>query len=274
MAYQSAAGDLNCWTGLADVTTASITWRRKATYSFSNLVPVEPAIAINDDGWVVAVDRFTPPGLSDTSLEWRLESRVGRLQNDGRILWFSAEVLDYGRQPSLRFDGDQVTEVHSTADGARRRQVRGALDRQRRKVRWRSPAPTQRQPFPRDTATLGNRQLGCSADAGGWIGCAFDNGPQQPARFRQLAFVEYQQGEDPASFRDALFFAAPASDKTAIQTARVAGLVARAWGFSDEDLPEPNPPQSPDPAAENMPATDDPTEPGYQIYMSGQDVAA
>ena len=271
LAYRSTAGDLNCWTGRAEAGGAGLAWRRKATYGFSGLGRFEPVIAINDDRWIVAVDRFkAPPGFPDPSLE----CRVGRLQDSGRITWFSADTLTAGMTPSLEFEGDDVTEIHFMSDGQRRQQVRGKLNRQKRKIEWQAARATQAPPFPRETVAWQSQRLRCAVDAAGWIGCAFDEGALQPARFRQLAFIEVQKGESPDAFIDALFFAAPANERAAIGEARSRGLVARGWGFDAGNLPSPpNPPSPPDPLAENLPATDGPAAPGYQTYMSGPDVA-
>jgi len=116
--------------------------------------------------------------------------------------------------------------------------------------------------------------LQSSVAAAGWIGCTIDGGALQPARFRQVAFVELQKGENSGAFVDPLFFGAPANEKAAIVEARGRGLIARAWGFDSGNLPNPpNPANPPDPLTENLPATDKPDAPGYQTYLSGPDVA-
>ena len=62
VAYQSTAGDLNCWTGTITA-PRDVTWRRKTTYALSNLGLSRPAIAISADGWLVAVHQFHRPGI-------------------------------------------------------------------------------------------------------------------------------------------------------------------------------------------------------------------
>jgi hypothetical protein len=89
-----------------------------------------------------------------------------------------------------------------------------------------------------------------------------------PVRFRQLAFVEEQKGDDRGVIRDALFFAADAKDEAAVAEARSRGLVARAWGYEESDRPTP-----PSPPPENMPATDTPQAAWYQAFMTGPEVA-
>jgi hypothetical protein len=265
LAYRSPAGELNCWSGQADALAGSIAWSRKTTYATSNLRLFDPAVAINDDGWVVAVHSFGPPV---NFLSPVLESKVGRLQDDGRIRWLSSGVFAQGIGASLEIDGDDVREIHTLSDGRRRQQVRGTLNRQARKIEWKQPRPTQALPFARDVVNWQTRRVRCAIDAAGWIGSAFDLTPLQPARFRQLAFVELQSSDDPAILRDALFFGADAKNKPALAQARNQGLVARAWGFASGDQTSP-----PTPPQENMPATDGPDEIFYQTYMTGPDVA-
>lgn len=264
LAYVSTAGDLNCWTGTASRTGPRIDWRRKNTYGFGGLGLRQPAIVMDDEGWVVAAHAYGPPLGFQGPL---LASRVGRLQDDGRIAWYGSDVFAQGRAPSLGFLGGEVLEVHTMWDGRRRQRVRGVLDRRRRKVEWQSPRATRAQPFARDGAAWEGREVVCGVDAAGAIrsGCA----PHlHPVRFRQLAFVEEQEGDDPHVLRDALFFAANAKDAAAIAEARTRGLVARAWGYEEGDRPRP-----PSPPPENMPATDTPRAAWYEAYMTGPEVA-
>jgi hypothetical protein len=266
LAYRSSAGDLNCWIGVASAATANVSWQRKATYAIGQVGLQQPALGINDDGWIVAVHRFGPLAHSFGPL---LESVVGRLQDDGRIAWFGARTFARGTAPSLQMRGDDVREIHTMTDGQRREQIVGRLNRRKRRVDWQSPAETQAQPFPRDVARFGAHEVRCSSNAGAAIVCSVDGGAAHPLRFHQVAFVEMQKGDDgEPAFGDALFFAADAKNKTAIAQARLRGLVARAWGFDDGDQTNP-----PTPPQENSPATDDPEEPWYGAYMTGADVA-
>src|SRR5262249_23927731 len=59
--YRSTAGDINCWTGRAQ--QATIDWLRKSNYASSDLGLSQPAVAVNDDGWIVSVHRFSRPNL-------------------------------------------------------------------------------------------------------------------------------------------------------------------------------------------------------------------
>jgi hypothetical protein len=256
----STIGDVNCWSGKADAAAGVVRWKRKFSYGLSNLGLSEAAVAVTDGGWVVTVHRFSRPNLPD-----RLESRVGRIQddpgNEGRITWFSSQIMASGISPSIQIAGDEVIEIHATSDGQGRQQVRGRLNRQSKKVEWQKARATQSPLFERDTADWQGHRIRCGADPGGWLGTAFDADALRPVRFRQVVFVELQKGEDPAAMRDALFFAADAKNEAAIAQARNQGFVARAWGFEDGDQTKP--------WIENMPATDTPGDPWYQMYMQG-----
>src|SRR5262249_53202593 len=169
-----------------------------------------------------------------------------------------------GVAPSVAIVGDDVQEVHTTADGQRRQQVRGTLDRRGRKIEWQAARATQAAALPRDVADWESHTLRSARDDEGAVGCSFDGGVLTAARYPQVAFVELQKGEDPGTLRDALFFAADAKATEAIAEARTRGLVGRAWAFDDGDQTGP-----PTPPQENMPATDTPNEPFYAAYMAG-----
>ena len=259
LAYQSTAGDLNCWVGTA--TPAGIEWQRKATYGLGLMGLEQPAIALNEDGWIVAVHRLErgEPAFPV------LESRVGRIGDDGRIKWFASQFYANGHRPSLQIDGNELREIHVTQDGTKRQQVLGTLNRQGRKIDWRPARTTTAAPFVRGVARWRGGELRCSADADGVIQCGPGQGPSRPVRFSQLAFVEEQKPGETAVLRDARFFAATAEDRNAIVEARGRGLVVRAWGFGASN-------QAPAPP-ENLPATDTPEADWYATYMAGPDVA-
>ena len=264
VAYRSSAGDLNCWTGTLVGGPPSVTWRRKITYGFSDLGLSQPVIALNDAGWLVAVHRFKAPGFQGPLLE----SRLGRIQEDQRIQWFGAEVFAQGSSPSLQIDGDAIREIHIMWDGERRQQVLGSLNRQRRKIEWRSPRATQAEPLPRNVADWQGERIRCGVASGSVIGWGAGSRPLQPIRFRQVLFVEEQKGDDPAAIRDGLFYAADAKDPSSVADARNRGLVGRAWGFEEADQTQP-----PTPPQENMPATDSPQAIWYRKYTTGPEVA-
>ena len=213
-------GDIRFWTGSADGNAARVIWSRKGTYAVSAYTTSEPAVAINEDGWVVSVYRVGP----DTG-----ECRVGKLNPETRrINWFSSSSVTSGKQPSLEMVGDQIREIHSAPSGLGRRLMTGVLDRQKRKVVWKNPRPTEAAAFPRDRVEWNTHNIRCSIDGGGLVVCSF-NGSARRVAFRQVAFVERQKGDDPAFFTTAVFFAADAGSKKEIAQARNTGFVARTW---------------------------------------------
>lgn len=264
LAYCSTdAGDLRVWTGRFDAAAGSVGWLRRLTYSPEDPPAASPAIGITDGGWIVLCYRYAVPGFAD-----QLASHVGRFQDeanaDGRIAWFGRrQPFAAGSAPSLEITGDDIVEMH-TAPSGRRERVLGTLDRAKKKIKWQKPKGTTAKAFPINVAARPAGDLTAGADANGWIGTGFNGGPLQPVRFRQVLFVEVQGGEDPAPFRDALFFAANAKDQAQIAAARATGMTARAWAFENGDQTNP--------WVENMPSTNTPSDQWYRGYVQGPDV--
>ena len=256
LVYRSTAGDLHCFVG-AIGPAGAIAWQTKTVYCYSRLPLLEPAVGLNDDGWIVAVHRFVPPeGFIGGT---RLESIVGRIATDRRTTWAGRAILAIGGAPRLRLDGTDLVEWHLESGGPRR--VKGVLDTQRGHVEWAGPQPSGAVPPPADSAAFGGRTYRCATDAAGAILC----GPQDalaPVRFRQLAFVEEQKGDDRGTIRDALFFAADAKDRAALAAAAARGQVVRAWGVESVDVPCPA----------RIAATDDPRAAWYETYTTGTGV--
>ncbi len=257
LAYRSPFGELNYWTGTVD---GAVVWRRKGSLAVSDIDLAEPAVGMNDDGWVVAVYRFGPRA-GDQAHGLKLGCKVGKLQADGRVAWSKMQVVADGMTPSLKVSGDDIELIHSAVDGTGHQRLAGTIDRSKRAITWaKGPKNTVRPLFPRDEASSAANQIRASSDALGSIGCDIDRGVWEPVRFQQAVFVERQQGEDPKDFRDALFFAAGASNRADIAQAKREGLVTRAWGFSELDQPATSP-------QENFPATDTPHDAWYQEYF-------
>jgi len=257
LSYRTLAGELNYWTGV--VQDGAVAWRRKNVLAVTDVDVAEPAIRINDDGWVVAAYRFGPRRQTHGLM---LANKLGRLQGDGRVKWFDAQVLGAGRTPSLEIDGDNIELIYKAETGAKRLFVTGVIDRTSRKIKWKKPKDTQRALFPRDVAERDAHQVRVSVDDLGAVQSSVGRRPSSPVRFRQVLFVERQGGEDPSAFRDAPFFGAGAANQQEIGDARRLGLVARAWGFGEVDKTQP--PTSPQ---ENFPATDTPHTVWYQNYV-------
>lgn len=258
LAYRSTAGDINCWTGRATEGDESIEWLRKNPLAASDIDLAQPAIRINDAGWVVAVYRFGPRAQPRHGL--MLASKLGKLQEDGRIKWHDFQQLGDGTSPSLRMDGNDIELVFGATSGNTRQVRTGVVEG--RKIKWHNARSSTRQPFRTETAAWGARTVAASVDSRGAIHCAINAFVPRPARFQQLVFVERQKGEDPAIFRDAPFFGAGAANRDDVAKARAEGLVARAWGFAELDkTAAPGSPQ------ENFPATDTPLDDWYQEYV-------
>lgn len=260
IAYRSTGGDMRYWSGKAKVKSKVVEWERKGTYAFSPYTVSEPAIAMADDGWIVSVHRIGPrPGEQGPAL---LESKVGELQDDGRIIWYAGASFSEGMQPSVELaSATKVREIHTTPSGKSLRLREGTLNRARKKVEWKDSEATEGPAFPRDSATWNGHELRCLTNASGMMLCAFD-GSQMPVRYRQVAFVELQSQEDRTELVDPLFYGASAADRAAIEAARRSGLTARAWWFKDGHRTEP-----PSPPQENTAATDHPFSAWYQPYM-------
>ncbi len=264
LAYRSPSGELNCWTGTVDGAVGGVVWRRKGTLAVSDIDLAEPAIGINDDGWVVAVYRFGPR-VGQQAHGLRLGCKVGTLQADGRIAWSKMRVVEAvfeGTRPSLKMNGDDIELIYVATDGTGRQILAGTIDRTKRRVAWKHHATKTVRPLcSTDEADSAARRVGASSDPLGSIGCVVDDGPWEPVRFQQVLFVERQKGEDPKAFRDALFFAAGASNGADIAHAKSESLVTRAWGFAENDRTDGQGSQ------ENFPATDTPHEEWYQDYL-------
>jgi hypothetical protein len=192
LAYQSTAKDLRCWTGRVELLATGIQWRRRATYRWSTFPLSDPAVAINEDGWVVAVHGIAATSDFPTPV---VESRVGRLQGDGGINWFSSDRYALGREPTVQITGDTVRSIFRKPSGSGRQVSRGRLDPQRRKVKWGKPKATTAAPFPRDVAQWESQTLRCAVGSLGEVTALLGAGTPQPVRFRQIAFSERQAGE-------------------------------------------------------------------------------
>jgi hypothetical protein len=259
LVYQSEAKDLRCWTGRIEA-SGPVVWRRRATYAWDSFPLSRPAVAVNDEGWVVAAHQIEATPEFPAAVVGLI---VGRIQDDGRITWGTAERLAKGRAPSVEVSGDEVRLFYEALDGGRQMSRRGTLTRKKRSVDWgKARASPKAATAPLERAKSGARELLCS-EAGGTISVVVDSGVPQPVRFRQVAFVEMQKGNDPLIEREALFFGEDAKLKDELAAAISRGLVVRAWGFEAGD--ETSPPA-------NMPATDVPRAPWYASICSGDGI--
>jgi hypothetical protein len=81
-----------------------------------------------------------------------------------------------------------------------------------------------------------------------------------------LTFVEYQAGDSAELKTGSLFWAATASNKSFIVSARQAGVSARGWDFDSASL-------ATDPLA-NYPATNTPGAAWYQTMLNRPDAVS
>jgi hypothetical protein len=248
LVYRSTAGDLNGYLGALQP-GGGVEWQHKSTYCFSRMPLSRPVVAVNDDGWVLAAHQFEPPQGFVGS---RLESIVGRITEGRRVTWFGSEVFAQGGAPWLELKGREVRAVHAGTGGYR--SVTGSLDTRRRDVDWGKGRKVQAAPPPSDRVVWQGTAYRCAADATRAIVFGPEGGERRPVRFRQVAFVEEQIGDRRASVRDALFFAADAKNRAALEAARQRGQVVRAWGFEESDLPP----------CSQIAATDDPRAAWYE----------
>lgn len=250
LVYRSTAGDLNCFLG-AMTAAGAVEWQHKSTYCFSRMPLSRPVVSVNDEGWIVGAHQFEPP---EGFVGSRLESVLGRITEGRRVTWFGSEVFAQGGAPWLELKGREVRAVHAVTGGYRR--VTGALDTRRRDVDWGKTRKVQAAPPPSDRVVWQGTAYRCATDATGAIVCGPEAGELRPVRFRQVAFVEEQKGDLRDSLRDALFFAADAKDRPALEAARQRGQVVRAWGFEECDVP----------GCSQIAATDDPRAAWYERF--------
>jgi hypothetical protein len=211
-------------------------------------------VAVNEEGWIVAAHRFVPPeGFTGGT---RLEAVVGRVGAERRVSWFGGVSYGIGSQVRLALTGADVLEWHLEAGVTRQR--RGVLNPRRGQVKWGAGRRAEAEAPSPDTAVFDGRAYRCAVDGDGAILCG-PEGALAPVRFRQVAFVEEQKGDDRGALRDALFFAADAKDGGALAAAKARGQVARAWGVEPADLPCPA----------QFAATDVPRDAWYQDYTTG-----
>lgn len=233
LVYVATSGDLHAFVGQVRP-DGGIAWQSKSAYRYSLLPLSQPAVAANEEGWIVAAHRFVPPeGFVGGT---RLESIVGQVGPARRAAWFTGASYGIGSQVRLSVTGTDVLEWHLEAGVSRQR--RGVLNTRRRQVKWGAGRRADAEAPAPDAAVFDGRVYRCAVDGAGAILCG-PEGALAPVRFRQVAFVEEQKGDDRGALRDALFFAADAKDRGALEAALARGQMVRAWGVEPADLPCP-----------------------------------
>jgi hypothetical protein len=246
--HDNGSGVLWYWTGQYG-SDGHVAWLRHGKYDTGK----NAAVALNDSGALVEVHQ-APSGTN-------LWSRVGHLDNSGEIAWSASAKYDTGALPSVAFTdpaGSAVREIHKSANNSQNWDWAGTVGASA--VTWTTHGTTSDARFPTANAGASGRTVNVAA-ASGALTATTDRVSAERIRFPQLAFVEYQAG-DSAELKDgALFWAATASNKSFIVSARQAGVSARGWDFDSASL-------ATDPLA-NFPATNNPNAAWYQTLLSG-----
>lgn len=244
--HDNGSGDLWYWTGQYGP-DGRVTWLRHGKYDTGRTA----AVALNDNGTLVEVHQ-APSGNN-------LWSHVGHLDAGGEIAWSASAKYDTGVLPTVAFTdpaGATVREIHKSPSTSQNWDWTGAVGAAA--VTWTAHATTSDARFATTSATASGRTVGVAGS--GTLTVTTDRAPAERIRFPQLAFVEYQAG-DSAELKDgAVFWAATASDKSFILSARQAGVSARGWDFDSASL-------ATDPLA-NFPATNNPNAAWYQTLLS------
>jgi hypothetical protein len=243
--HDNGSGTLWYWTGQYGA-DGRLTWLRHGKYDTGR----NAAVALNDSGTLVEVHQ-APSGNS-------LWSHAGRLDASGEISWSAPAGYDTGALPTVAFTdpaGTAVREIHKSQAGTQNWDWAGTAGTTG--VTWTTHASTSDPRFPTTSAASSGRTV--KVAGGDALTATTDRAPAGRIRFPQLAFVEYQAGDSAELRTGALFWAATASDKSFIVSARQAGVSARGWDFDSASL-------ATDPLA-NFPATNNPNAAWYQTLL-------
>jgi hypothetical protein len=253
--HDSGHGTLWYWTGTYGADGA-VTWLRHGYYDTGTT----PAVTINDDGWLVEVHQ------SNTATT--LWHRVGHVDAAGEISWSGSHQYDNGVLPTVQFTsptGNTVQEIHRSQSHDQNWAWHGELDTGARTVTWSGNATTPGPRYDKSTSVSGTRSVQVHTAADGatpadTLRYTTDRVTGGLIRYQQTAFDEYQQGDRAELRQGALFYAAPATAKDFILSARSDGHLVRGWDFDSADL-------ATDPLA-NYPATNTPDASWYQNLLT------
>ena len=261
--HDSGDGDLWYWTG-EFISATEVRWHRHGWYDTGRL----PAVALNSAGRVVEVHQ-APSGD-------RLWYRVGRLAANYELEWTASGGRsfpdeDEGRNPSVRFVNagtTSVREIHQSPSTGNRWYWNGTMSG--RAIAWTrdDSGQTQDPLFNKSHDSAGGHAISVRTGSNGAFGrdtLLFSAGStrSQRIRYRQLAFVEVQRGDDDLAQEGAWFFAAPAGDAGARNWAqgwRRGGKLVRLWQFNASHFGTDPPP--------SYPATDHPDAGWYVDYCA------
>ncbi|WP_394846556.1 hypothetical protein LZC95_03720 [Pendulispora brunnea] len=227
--HDSGSGTLWYWTGVYG-SDGRVEWRRHGRYDTGKT----PAVALNDNGGLVEVHQSQSANT--------LWYHVGHLGSDGEITWSESRKYDTGVLPTVRFvdaAGTQVREIHRSPSSSQNWDWDGALDTTGNSVAWNDAThgKTSDARYDVTVSTRGSSRVSVWTGADGstpsnTLRYGTDRVTADRVRYPQWAFVEYQPN-DATELREALFYAAPATNASFITSARNAGKVARGWDFDD-----------------------------------------
>jgi hypothetical protein len=265
--HDSGMGQLWYWTGQYQE-DGSVAWYRRGRYDTGK----HPAVAVNDDGWVVAVHEA--PGATPDSAP--LCYILGRLDSDHEIQWansFSGTRYGDGVKPTVRFPDPkslELDEVHQSKSRDQNWQSKALIATDSNTLQWDSSH------LPGSKSKGGIAAI--SSDL--WIEVFASDEPstigrtlwyrtpkveKRRIRHEQIAFIEYQKGEDSSLLEDgAVFCAAPSSPQNIPWAVvhRMRTRLVRFWSLNTI-YPELGSLTVP---PVNFPATDNPFSEAYSDY--------
>jgi hypothetical protein len=222
--HQSNTNDyLWSWTGTYG-SDGSIRWDRHTRYDTGRT----PAVAVGADGTVVEVHK----SQNNSGLYYH----VGKLGADNEIAWGASVKYDTGATPAVAFDDNgDVVEVHSSGSDLYRRvgTVSGT------QITWGAAVRTD-QPLDKTTATSGTRSVRISTDAT-ILRYTTDRVASARVQYQQVAFTEYQAGDNAELRTNTVYWASVASNKTFLSQALAAGKAVRGWDFESYTAGDPLP---------------------------------
>jgi len=260
--HDSGSGSLWFWTGQMQ-SDGAVVWHHHGRYDSG----MDPAVAIDDDGWIVEVHK--------SESRDNLWAHVAYLNPDYTVSWGASQKLDGdGVEPSVSFVGDALlTEIHRVGSNtSQKRSWKIEIDRADFRLSFDDEKDTTTSRFIETIATSaagtvevkkGSTETTEPTDT---LLYRTDRQGFERIRYQQLAFVDFQPGNDEEILGGGVFFYNTRSGTMGdVDAWRDAGWVVRLWGFSEGDvdlsLNQPN-----------CPATDGPKESWYAEYL--RDVAA
>jgi hypothetical protein len=252
--HDSGPGDLWYWTGRMDP-FGQVTWLRHGRYDTGQT----PAVAINDQGLIVEVHQSE----SATTLWYH----AGYLGFDSDIYLSESQRYDNGVGPTVQFvdlNGLELIERHRSQSTGLGWTWDGTFDAGGPSVAWRGNRRTSEPLFEKTIGEAGGTwvSVGLGTD-GDSLRYQSYHLPDGPIRYRQLAFVECQKGDESSlPCGDLQFLAASAGssgDRAWGAARRLEGKLVRLWDFDDVG-------DATDPPV-SFPATNQPVADWYYDYL-------